>query len=166
MAAVTRGGSAGAALSAPESSHSRAKTSWLVIRPWWSGGSSPAAAARRPISSAAAGQVSPRARKGSSVSPARNWAAAWPVSWTQSRWQLPSGARASGARLKIRCPAGTLWGGRMRADPAADGPMAGREAVHFPLETRQTHSPSPLRVKGASGWISCTEASAAVVLQS
>ena len=93
-------------------------------------------------------------------------AAACPVSWMQSRWQPPSGARASGARLRIRWPADTLWGGRTRADPAGDGPAAGREAVHFPLETRHTHSPSPASVRGLSGWTSCTEASAAVVLQS
>ena len=36
--------------------------------------------------------------------------------------------------------------------------------VHFPLETRHTHSPSPASVRGLSGWTSCTEASAAVVL--
>ena len=167
MAAVTRGGREGAALSAPDSSHSSAKASWLTARLCGVPRSSaPASAASRPISSAAAGQVSPRARKGSSVSPARNCAAACPVSWMQSRWQPPSGARASGARLRIRWPADTLWGGRTRADPAGDGPAAGSEAVHFPLETRHTHSPSPASVRGLSGWTSCTEASAAVVLQS
>ena len=82
MASCTSGGRAGAALSAPESSQSRAKASWLRARLW---GVSSVSAASWPISSAAAGQVSPRARNGSSGSPARNCSAACPVSCKQSR---------------------------------------------------------------------------------
>ena len=124
MAACTSGGRAGAALSASASSHNRAKASWLRTRP----GNS-CSEARRSSSSAAAGQVSPRARKGSSCSPARNWVLACPVSWTHSRWQLPSGSSTSGARLSTRCPAGTLWGGSSSAAPAGRGPAEGTLAV-------------------------------------
>ena len=117
MAASTSGGRGGAALSAPASSQSRAKASWLAAR--LRGVS--ASAARRPSSSAAAGQVSPRARNGSSVSPARNCTAACPVSWMQSRWLSPSGVRVNGARLSTRWPAAALWGGRISALPAGGG---------------------------------------------
>ena len=161
MAACTSGGRAGAALSASASSHNKAKASWLRTRP----GNS-CSEARRSSSSAAAGQVSPRARKGSSCSPARNWALACPVSWTHSRWQLPSGSSTSGARLSTRCPAGTLWGGSSSAAPAGRGPAEGTLAVHRPLETRQTHSPSPIRVRGAQGCTSCTCPGAATAFQS
>ena len=163
MASCTSGGRAGAALSAPESSQSRAKASWLRARLW---GVSSVSAASWPISSAAAGQVSPRARNGSSGSPARNCSAACPVSCKQSRWQAPAGVRVKGERLRMRCPAGAFWGGRIRALPAGLGPISSREAVQVPLETRQTQSPSPLRVRGASGWVFCTAARAAVALQS
>lgn len=83
-----------------------------------------------------------------------------------NRWQLPSGARASGARLSTRCPAGTDCGGSSSAAPTGSGPAMGTEAVHLPLETRHTHSPSPERVRGAESWMSCTEAGAATVFQS
>ena len=126
----------------------------------------PAAGARRPSSSAAAGQVSPRARNGSSVSPARNCTAACPVSWMQSRWLSPSGVRVNGARLSTRWPAAALWGGRISALPAGEGEASARLAVHLPLETRQTHSPSPVRVRGSLGWISRTTPRAAVLVQS
>ena len=41
-----------------------------------------------------------------------------------------------------------------------------RLAVHLPLEIRQTHSPSPVRVRGSLGWISRTTPRAAVLVQS
>jgi hypothetical protein len=46
----------------------------------------------------------------------------------------------------------------------ADAP--GREAEHLPLETRQTHSPSPVRVRGAESCTSSSAAGAAMVFQS
>ena len=159
MATATSGGRAGAALSASESSHSSAKASWLRTRSEASRSS-----ARRPISSAAAGQVSPRARKGISESPARNCSAACPVSWTQSRWHSFSGARVSGPRLSTRWPAAAFWGGSNRAEPAGISSRSDRETTHFPLEMRQTQSPSPRRVRGSSGWASSTMPRAAVVL--
>ena len=89
---------------------------------------------------------------------------AW--TWTQSRWQMLSGTRASGARLRIRCPAGTDCGGKMSAAPSGSGPAAGTDAEHWPLDTRHTHSPSPERVRGADSCRSCTEAGKAMVFQS
>ena len=159
MAAATSGGRAGAALSASESSHSRAKASWLRTR-----SEASCSSARRPISSAAAGQVSPRARKGISDSPPRNCSAACPVSWTQSRWHSFSGARVRGPRLSTRWPAAALWGGSRRAEPPGAAPVSDRETTHFPLEMRQTQSPSPRRVRGVSGWTSSTTPRGAVVL--
>ena len=47
-----------------------------------------------------------------------------------------------------------------------EGPAPGTEAVHLPLETRQTHSPSPERVSGAESWMSCTAAGEATAFQS
>ena len=114
----------------------------------------------------AAQQLSPRARNGSSVSPARNRTAACPVSWMQSRWLSPSGVRVNGARLSTRWPAAALWGGRISALPAGEGEASVRLAVHLPLEIRQTHSPSPVRVRGSLGWISRTTPRAAVLVQS
>ena len=92
--------------------------------------------------------------------------AACPVSWMQSRWLSPSGVRVNGARLSTRWPAAALWGGRISALPAGEGETSVRLAVHLPLETRQTHSPSPVRVRGSLGWISRTTPRAAVLVQS
>ena len=75
-----------------------------------------------PPQSAAAGQVSPRARNGSSVSPASNCTAACPVSWMQSRWLSPSGVRVNGARLSTRWPAAAELLGRLAAE--ADTPRS------------------------------------------
>ena len=50
--------------------------------------------------------------------------------------------------------------------PAGVADAPGREAVHLPLETRQTHSPSPLRVRGAESCTSNSAAGAAMVFQS
>ena len=84
----------------------------------------------------------------------------------QSRWLSPSGVRVNGARLSTRWPAAALWGGRISALPAGEGEASVRLAVHLPLEIRQTHSPSPVRVKGSLGWISRTTPRAAVLVQS
>ena len=64
------------------------------------------------------------------------------------------------------CPAAALWGGRISALPAGEGEASVRLAVHLPLEIRQTHSPSPVRVRGSLGWISRTTPRAAVLVQS
>ena len=71
-----------------------------------------------------------------------------------------------GARLSTRWPAAALWGGRISALPAGEGEASVRLAVHLPLEIRQTHSPSPVRVRGSLGWISRTTPRAAVLVQS
>ena len=84
----------------------------------------------------------------------------------QSRWLSPSGVRVNGARLSTRWPAAALWGGRISALPAGEGEASVRLAVHLPLEIRQTHSPSPVRVRGSWGWISRTTPRAAVLVQS
>ena len=96
----------------------------------------------------------------------RNCVLACPVSWTHSRWQLSSGVRVSGARLKIRCPAAADCGGSTSTEPAGAADAPGREAVHLPLETRQTHSPSPVRVRGAESCTSSSAAGAAMAFQS
>ena len=62
--------------------------------------------------------------------------------------------------------AAALWGGRISALPAGEGEASVRLAVHLPLEIRQTHSPSPVRVRGSLGWISRTTPRAAVLVQS
>ena len=59
-----------------------------------------------------------------------------------------------------------LWGGSSSAAPAGRGPAEGTLAVHRPLETRQTHSPSPVRVRGAESCTSSSAAGAAMVFQS
>ena len=56
--------------------------------------------------------------------------------------------------------------GSSSAAPAGRGPAEGTLAVHRPLETRQTHSPSPVRVRGAQGCTSCTCPGAATAFQS
>ncbi len=50
--------------------------------------------------------------------------------------------------------------------PGGQRPGQGHRAVHRPLETRQTHSPSPVRVRGAQGCTSCTCPGAATAFQS
>ena len=49
---------------------------------------------------------------------------------------------------------------------AAAAVRSGRKTVHLPLETRQTHSPSPVRVRGAESCTSSSAAGAAMVFQS
>ena len=112
MAASTSGGRGGAALSAPASSQSRAKASWLAAR--LRGVS--ASAARRPSSSAAAGQVSPRAapsaRQGTAPPPARSagcraGGSPLPGSGSTGRGSAPDGPPPrSGAAGSVRCPPG------------------------------------------------------------
>ena len=156
MAAAARGDRGGAALSALASSHSRANTIWLRARlPL----NSPPA--RRSISSAAPGQLSPRAGNGWMGSPASSWAGAEPVSSRHRIWLSPTGVSCRGLRLRISPPASTSLGGRDGRAPGAS-PSA---AVQLPLESRHTHSPSPVSVKGWAVCSSRTDASAAVASQ-
>ena len=62
-----------------------------------------------------------------------------------------------------RCTASVPSAGPL---PAGEGEASVRLAVHLPLEIRQTHSPSPVRVRGSLGWISRTTPRAAVLVQS
>ena len=50
--------------------------------------------------------------------------------------------------------------------PAGEGEASVRLAVHLPLEIRQTHSPSPVRVRGAESCTFSSAAGAAMVFQS
>ena len=53
--------------------------------------------------------------------------------------------RSAGAGHLILCRAPLLL------EPAGEGEASARLAVHLPLEIRQTHSPSPVRVRGSLG---------------
>ena len=90
-------------------------------------------------------------------SPASSWAGAEPGEQQAQDMALPRGGQLQGAAAEDQ-PAGLHFLGRQGWQGARGVSSA---AVQLPLESRHTHSPSPVSVKGWAVCSSRTDASAA-----